>query len=78
LGNTRGSRLPEPPRPRPAAAGLGLGLPAIAWSDLPATALRVTDPRTWGAAGWASDLLPHLADGLATATVYEALAGRTR
>jgi hypothetical protein len=30
---------------------------------------------TWGAAGWASDLLPHLAYGLATATVYEALAG---
>jgi hypothetical protein len=33
-------------------------------------------PRTWGAAGWASDLLPHLVYGLATATVYEALAGR--
>ena len=42
-----------------------------------ATALGVTDPRTWGAAGWVSDLLPHLAYGLATATVYEALADRT-
>jgi hypothetical protein len=70
------SRLPEPRRPRAAAAALGLA--AMAASDLPATALGVTDPRTWGAAGWASDLLPHLAYGFATATVYEALAGRAR
>jgi hypothetical protein len=35
----------------------------------------VTDPRT-DAAGWASDLLPHLAYALATATVYDALADR--
>jgi hypothetical protein len=26
--------------------------------------------------GWAADLLPHLAYRMATATVYEALAGR--
>jgi hypothetical protein len=68
------SRQPGLP---PRAAAVGLGLAAMAASDLPATALGVTDPRTWGAAGWASDLLPHLAYGLATATVYEALAGRT-
>jgi hypothetical protein len=68
------SRYPEPLRPR--AAAVGLGLAAMAASDLPATALGVTDPRTWGAAGWASDLLPHLAYGAATATVYEALADR--
>ena len=36
----------------------------------------VNDPRTWGAAGWVSDVLPHLAYGLAAATAYEALAGR--
>jgi hypothetical protein len=51
------SRFPEPLRPRAA----GLGLAAMAASDLPAGALGMTDPRTWGAAGWASDLLPHLA-----------------
>jgi hypothetical protein len=68
------SLLPAPRRPWVAAAGLGLA--AMAASDAPATALGVTDPRTWGAAGWASDLLPHLAYGLATATVYEALACR--
>ena len=68
------SVLPAPRRPWVAAAGLGLA--AMAASDAPATALGVTDPRTWGAAGWASDLLPHLAYGLTTATVYEALAWR--
>jgi hypothetical protein len=68
------SRLPAPRGPWAATAALGLA--AMAASDLPATALGVTDPRTWGAAGWVSDLLPHLAYGLATATVYEALADR--
>jgi hypothetical protein len=68
------SRLPAPRRPW--AVTTGLGLAAMAASDLPIIALGVSDPRTWGAAGWVSDLLPHLAYGLATATVYEALAGR--
>jgi hypothetical protein len=68
------ARLPAPRRPW--AVTTGLGLAAMAASDLPATLLGVTDPRTWGVAGWASDLLPHLAYGLATATVYEALADR--
>jgi hypothetical protein len=68
------SVLPAPRRPWVAATSLGLA--AVATSDLPATALGVTDPRTWGAAGWVSDLLPHLAYGVATATVYETLAGR--
>jgi hypothetical protein len=67
--------VPRAPR-RPWVAASGLGLAAMAASDLPAIALGVTDPRSWGAAGWVSDLLPHLAYGLATATVYEALAGR--
>jgi hypothetical protein len=61
--------------PRPATA-VGLGLAAMAASDLPIIALGVSDPRTWGAAGWVSDLLPHLAYGLAAATAYEALADR--
>jgi hypothetical protein len=66
-------RLPGLPRP---VAATGLGLAAMAASDVPAAALGVTDPRAWGAVGWASDLLPHLAYGLATASVYEALADR--
>jgi hypothetical protein len=61
--------------PKP-AAGVGLGLAAMAASDLPATALGVTDPRTWGRSGWAADLLPHLAYGLATALTFDALSSR--
>ena len=35
--------------------------------------LGVTDPRQWLASFWASDLVPHLAYGLATAAVFEKL-----
>jgi hypothetical protein len=34
-------------------------------------ALGVTDPRTWPASSWLSDLLPHLAYGVVTAAVWE-------
>jgi hypothetical protein len=76
IGAAYGLLRPLLPGLPPPVAATGLGLAAMAASDVPATALGVTDPRTWGAAGWASDLLPHLAYGLATATVYEALADR--
>lgn len=56
-------------------AGVVLGLAAMAGSDVPATALGVTDPTTWGIGGWASDVVPHLAYGLLTAATYEAFAG---
>ncbi len=58
--------------PLPAAAS-GLGLAAMAGSDVPSTLLGVTDPTTWSAKSWASDLVPHLAYGIATALAYEAL-----
>jgi hypothetical protein len=53
-------------------AGVGLGLAAMAASDVPATALGVTDPRKWSLSSWASDVVPHLAYGLVTAVAYEA------
>lgn len=56
------------------AAGAALGLAAMAAADVPATVLGKTNPRTWGAAGWASDIAPHLAYGLVTVAVYSALA----
>jgi hypothetical protein len=63
-------------------AGACLGLAAMAGSDVPATALGVTDPRKWGAGSWASDIVPHLAYGLLTAAAYDffttALAGARR
>lgn len=39
-----------------------------------ASFLGVTDPRRWHANAWLSDFIPHLAYGLATASVYEAFA----
>jgi hypothetical protein len=57
-----------------AAAGIGLGLAAMAASDLPPTALGITDPRTWGTVGWASDIVPHVIYGLVTALAFDAIA----
>ena len=49
-----------------------LGLAAMAASDLPVTAFGITDPRTWSAGSWLSDLVPHLVYGAVTAAAYEA------
>ena len=50
---------------------LALGGLAMAGSDVPLTALGVTDPRRWPASGWASDVVPHLVYGAAAYAVYE-------
>jgi drug/metabolite transporter (DMT)-like permease len=62
-----GFRLPMP------VAGLAMGAAAMALSDTTATALRVTDPTTWGAEGWIADIVPHAAYGLAAAATLEVL-----
>lgn len=54
-------------------ASIGVGLIAMAASDVPLIALKVTDPKTWGVSGWLSDAIPHLIYGLVTVTTYEAL-----
>jgi hypothetical protein len=41
----------------------------------PMVALRITDPRTWSAADWTADLVPHLAYG---AVMYATLAAMDR
>ena len=38
----------------------------------PMTLLRVTDPRTWSATDWASDVVPHLAYGVGVTTTLDA------
>jgi hypothetical protein len=48
-----------------AAAGI-----AMVAANGPMVAQGLTDPRTWGARGWASDIVPHVAYGLATAATY--------
>ncbi|MFE9356574.1 hypothetical protein [Streptomyces olivaceoviridis] len=45
----------------------------MAGSDLPATALKVTDPTTWSLTSWVSDIVPHLAYGFTAASVYRVL-----
>ena len=62
---TRGVPLP--------LAALALGALAMAAADVPAARLQATNPRDWGAAGWISDAIPHLAYGLVTAAVLEGL-----
>ncbi len=57
-------------------AGALVGLGAMAASDLPLVQLKVSDPRTWKAADWLADLIPHLIYGCVTVAVYEDLLDR--
>lgn len=58
--------------PLPVATAM-VGLAAMASTDVSLTALRVSDPRSWSAEDWLSDLVPHLAYGAVTAAVLQAL-----
>jgi hypothetical protein len=60
------------PRPPAWLAGAALGAAAMAASDYPATRLGLTEPRDWSATDWASDVVPHMAFGIATAIAFEA------
>ena len=55
------------------AGGLGLTIVAMIGANLPPVAMGITDPREWGREGWMADLVPHLAYGIVTATVYDAI-----
>ena len=60
-------------RPHVLTAGLVTGLGAMAATDSSMAALGVSDPRTWTLMDWLSDVVPHLAYGLVTAAVAQAL-----
>lgn len=60
------------PMPLPVAAGV-LTLATMAGSNVPATAVGVTDPRQWSAKDWVADIVPHLLYGLVTAAVYDTI-----
>lgn len=51
--------------PLPAGAAVTTGLAMLA-ANGPMTALGVTDPRSWTATDWASDVLPHVGYGVVT------------
>jgi len=56
----------------PLAGPAAIGAAAMLATDVAVAVLGVSDPRTWDAASWLSDVVPHLAFG---AVVYAALAG---
>jgi hypothetical protein len=59
-------------------AALGLGAAAMAGSDVPIAATGVSDPTTWPVSSWVSDIVPHLAYGIATAIAFDAFTRRQR
>ena len=63
-------------RPTPLARGLALGAAAMAVANGPMVAQGLTDPRTWGVAGWVSDVVPHVAYGVVTARGLDRITGR--
>lgn len=67
LVRATGLRLPGP------VAAVATGAAAMAASDLPATVLRVSDPRDWSTSSWVSDILPHLVYGATTHAVLRTM-----
>ncbi|MFI7427972.1 hypothetical protein ACIBPB_13375 [Micromonospora sp. NPDC049836] len=63
--------------PLPVAAGL-LGGGVMATTDGSIAALGISDPRTWRRSDWLSDLVPHLAYGMATAATLRRLRSPSR
>lgn len=62
----------RPPLPTWLAGPL-LGAAVMAGSGGPAAALGLTDPTSWDAASWVSDIVPHLVYGLTAAAAYRAM-----
>ncbi|MEV6837153.1 hypothetical protein AB0N17_22040 [Streptomyces sp. NPDC051133] len=52
--------------------GMATGALAMAASDVPMAGLGVSDPTTWSAKDWTSDVVPHLMYGLVTYGVVTA------
>ena len=73
IGVTYGlARYVLPPLPTAPAAVL-VGLAAMAATDASSAAMGTTDPRSWSAHAWLSDIIPHIAYGAGLVATYEAL-----
>ncbi len=59
-------------RARPVVGTLLTTLGVLVAANGPMTVLGVTDPRTWSATDWVSDLVPHLAYGAVVKTTMDA------
>jgi hypothetical protein len=51
---------------------------AMAAADVLAAKSGATDPKTWGTAGWLSDIVPHVVFGYAVACTFDALDDEVR
>jgi hypothetical protein len=60
-------------RPPTLIGGTLVGLSTMAATARSMASMGISDPRTWSAADWLSDLLPHLAYGLVTYATLQAL-----
>jgi hypothetical protein len=54
--------------------GIALAIATGLLSEGTATALKQTDPRKWGVAGWIGDVVPRCLYGWVTAVTFDALA----
>lgn len=72
VGALAGLMVRSSPLSTPVLAGVVAGA-AMVGSNGPMTLLGITDPRTWSASSWISDIVPHLAYGLVTAAVARSL-----
>jgi hypothetical protein len=63
-------------RPGVVLSSVLAGAGAMAASDLPLAALKISDPRTWTRAQWLSDIIPHAVFGVVTALVVNGVARR--
>jgi hypothetical protein len=59
-------------RSRPLVGTLLVTVGVLVSTNGPMTVLGITDPRTWSATDWVSDLLPHLAYGAVVTTTLDA------
>ncbi|MDP9429634.1 MAG: hypothetical protein M3Q47_12495 [Actinomycetota bacterium] len=59
-------------RSQPLVGTLLTTLGVLVAANGPMTALGITDPRTWSATDWASDIVPHLAYGAVVKTTMDA------
>ncbi|SDN90340.1 hypothetical protein SAMN05216368_10862 [Cryobacterium flavum] len=65
-------------RPAPVMSGLAATVGALIGGNVPMTVLGVTDPRTWTAKDWASDIAPHWHMGLLSPLPCGASGGKRR
>jgi hypothetical protein len=55
-------------------AGAAVGLTAMTVADAAYGLTGVSDPRTWTATDWVSDIVPHLIYGIVTVATFETIA----